>query len=107
MLNPNIVMTQFYLECGYHWINLPHFNNDNLIKGIEKLKKEDIRNLIPSIQQKLTVLASTDDPIVSREMTLGSFENCHCYWIEDNTHLLPLYKIKECADIIRKIINNA
>lgn len=105
-INPVQLMNQFYEQCGSFVLPKQTYHVTHLKNGLDLLKYQDVRPLIPKIQHKLTVIASTHDPVVNKEMTKQSFENSNCYWVNDHTHLLPLFKIKECADIIRKNIKN-
>lgn len=102
----NLIMKQFYQQCGQVVNFLPSFNIEELQKGLEFLKFGDVRSIIPQIRNKLTVIASKKDPVVNETMTIQSFQECNYLWLDDDTHILPLSKTNACAEIIRELINN-
>lgn len=97
------ILSQFYEQCQYRQPPTSLIDKERLQEGLEWLEKDDLRSVLPNLQEKLTVVASEYDPVVSKEMTCDSFSE-HCIqWIEDKTHILPITKPALCATIIRNI----
>lgn len=100
------VLQHFYQQCGApHFMDIL-FDQQRLQEGLSWLQNDDCRYFIPKIKQKLTIIASTHDPIVSEAMTRESFIDCHYHWIKDETHVLPLTQVNYCARIIRDSIED-
>lgn len=100
------VLKQFYKQCGYPDYPFLSFDKVQLQKGLIWLQTDDVRLLISKIKQKLTIIASAYDPVVSSAMTKESFKNCRCHWVEDVSHLLPLTHASYCATIIKNIMGH-
>ena len=98
------VLSQFYEQCQYHQTPSLILNIEQLKIGLEWLEKNDFRSCLSTIQNRLTVIASDHDPVVSKEMTSHSFKNQPIQWVEDKTHILPIKKPELCASIIRNTL---
>lgn len=99
------VLKDFYQQCGCSVPVLSKVNLESLRKGLEILKSGDERQSIPVIKDRLTIIASIQDPVVSAEMTRDSFENnVTIHWIKDNQHVLPLTHSEQCAELIKDIL---
>ncbi|CAI3935756.1 2-succinyl-6-hydroxy-2 [Commensalibacter communis] len=97
------VLSQFYQQCRYVGKVPNQMNASALQTGLEILETEDFRNVLPSITDRLTIVSSKNDPVVSSDMTGGSFKSHPILWIEDNTHALPIFQPEICAKIIKDI----
>lgn len=96
-------LSQFYEQCQYHQRPLSIMNNVRLKEGLDWLEKDDFRHYLLNINDKLTVIASEQDPVVTKEMTCDSFPEHFIQWVEDKTHILPITEPALCATIIKNI----
>ncbi|MDI2111872.1 alpha/beta fold hydrolase [Commensalibacter nepenthis] len=98
-----LILSQFYQQCRY-FDSLPNqMNIPTLQTGLKYLETEDFRDVFPSIMDKLTILASQNDPVVSPAMTTDSFQSHPIHWVKDDTHVLPISQPETCSKIIRDI----
>lgn len=98
------VLFQFYKQCQYLQEPTAMLNKEQLKTGLEWLETDDLRSNLSDIANKLTVIASDQDPVVSKEMTKESFKEHPVQWVTDTTHLLPITKPVLCAKTIRNIL---
>lgn len=98
-----LVLSQFYQQCRSSNIIPAHINLARLKTGLEYLETEDFRHALPLLSDKLTVVASDNDPVVSAAMTKDSFKTHPVHWVQDNTHILPITQPDLCAETIRNI----
>ncbi|CAI3935452.1 alpha/beta fold hydrolase [Commensalibacter communis] len=97
------VLSQFYQQCQYVG-NVPNQMNASALQiGLGTLETEDFRNVLPSITDRLTIVSSKSDPVVSSDMTIDSFKSHPIYWVKDNTHVLPISRPEICAKIIKDV----
>lgn len=97
------VLSQFYQQCQSSDSIPSRINSVQLKTGLEYLETEDFRHSLPILSDKLTIIASDSDPVVSAAMTKDSFKEHPIHWVQDNTHLLPIAQPDLCAETIRNI----
>ncbi|MDI2090231.1 alpha/beta fold hydrolase [Commensalibacter oyaizuii] len=96
-------LSQFYQQCGYTpSSSIKDINIPLLQLGLKWLKTEDVSHIIPLISDKLTVISSTNDPVIPQAMTTASFPTQHIHWVDSHTHLLPITHPKLCVTLIQQ-----
>lgn len=101
--NVHSVLSQFYQQCQSSDSIPSKINPVQLKTGLQYLEIEDFRNNLPLLSDKLTVIASDNDPVVSAAMTKDSFKTHPIHWVQDTTHILPITQPDLCAETIRNI----
>ncbi|EHD14898.1 hypothetical protein CIN_08300 [Commensalibacter intestini A911] len=99
----HLVLSQFYQQCQSSDSIPTQINLARLKTGLQYLEIEDFRNALPLLSDKLTVIASDSDPVVSAAMTKDSFKEHPIHWVQDTTHTLPITQPDLCAKTIKNI----
>ncbi|MBF0214564.1 MAG: alpha/beta fold hydrolase [Magnetococcales bacterium] len=74
-----------------------------LADGLNWLAEWDTRALLAAWTRPLLVIASSDDRVVTPEMTRAQFDHLTpnpLHWLPDGGHLLPLSRPERCASLI-------
>ena len=98
----NKQLKDFWTHAGYSTVGtIKQLNLKKLIEGLNWLSKweSDIPSELP-----VKVLASRDDQIVPRKMTLDIWRKHHIEWVDDGGHMLPITQSEWCSKHIKEFV---
>jgi pimeloyl-[acyl-carrier protein] methyl ester esterase len=119
--SPSTVLADFTTTCGadslrndfpdYAWLQPTEdlaCDRQRLQWGLEGLNNWDQRSQLEVYQTKqhsLRVIASTDDRVVTRQLTEACFHHQEIHWHATDCHLLPLIAAEICTETLQQMID--
>lgn len=101
---PVRVLKQFYASLNDDRDVPKHINVARLKAGLTNLAQYDARQEMAHFRDRIHSLSASDDPLISRDMTLQSFPGIKRLEWTQGGHLLPLTQPEKCAQLILRCI---